>query len=88
MHANLQQSTNNFRRMYYDEMCNKFHLTDPKHRTAFTFVREPISRFISGYEEIEYQSRSGEDWPQYDSLAKVLKTKAVPCQRQLIDLPI
>lgn len=35
--------------------CEKLDLdsVDPKHRSTFTFVREPLSRLISGYAEIE-----------------------------------
>eukprot|EP00435_Cladocopium_sp_Y103_P002729 s1627_g1.t1 len=73
IYANLQQITTDFRRMRYPDLCQKFHVTDPQERRAFTFVRDPISRFISGYGEIEYRSRTGEDWPSYKSLAELLK---------------
>ena len=71
-YANLQQVTTGLRPQSYLELCNAFHSTDLKHR-AFTFVRDPISRFISGYSEIEYRTRTGLDWPIFGSLAKLLR---------------
>ena len=71
-YANLQQVTTGLRPQSYLELCNAFHSTDLKHR-AFTFVRDPISRFISGYAEIDYRSRAVRDWPIFDSLAKLLR---------------
>ena len=70
-YANLQQVTTGFRSQAYVDLCNAFHSTDKRHR-AFTFVRDPISRFISGYGEIEYRTRTGLEWPDFDSLAKLL----------------
>ena len=60
--ANLQGVTTDFKQQDYQELCNAFHSTDLKH-IAFTFVRDPISRFISGYSEIEYRARTGLDGP-------------------------
>ena len=69
--ANLQQVTTGFAQQTYSQLCNAFHSTGQKHR-AFTFVRDPISRFISGYGEIEYRARTGLEWPDFDSFAKLL----------------
>eukprot|EP00438_Fugacium_kawagutii_P030324 Skav218837 [mRNA] locus=scaffold3029:90342:100579:- [translate_table: standard] len=46
--------------------CDKLNLTslDSKHRSTFTFVREPLSRLISGYAEIERTYKGG----RYDFL--------------------
>lgn len=76
--ANLQQVSMNFRRLSYSEFCRKFQSTDPANRMAFAFVRHPISRFVSGYAEIEYRSRIGEDWPFMDFIARKLKGYPVP----------
>ena len=70
--ANLQQVTTGFGPQAYLDLCNAFHSTDLKHR-AFTFVRDPISRFISGYSEIDYRTRIVKDWPLLHSLAKLLR---------------
>eukprot|EP00435_Cladocopium_sp_Y103_P071620 s321_g38.t1 len=75
--ANLQQVTTGFKRIPYSQLCNEFRHTDPLRRTAFAFVRDPISRFMSGYEELEFRSRSGLSWPTYNFLAKLLKGHSV-----------
>ncbi|CAK0889215.1 unnamed protein product [Prorocentrum cordatum] len=38
----------------------------PRHGTAFTWVREPALRFVSGYSEIEYYFTIGEPYFFYD----------------------
>eukprot|EP00438_Fugacium_kawagutii_P008506 Skav210958 [mRNA] locus=scaffold713:353404:358088:+ [translate_table: standard] len=69
--ANLQQVTTGFKQQDYPELCSSFHST--LKRRAFTFVRAPIARFISGYTEIEYRTRAGLEWPIFDSLAEGLR---------------
>eukprot|EP00438_Fugacium_kawagutii_P008507 Skav210959 [mRNA] locus=scaffold713:358424:359458:+ [translate_table: standard] len=70
--SNLQKVTTGFRPQAYLELCNSFHSTNLRHR-AFTFVRNPISRFLSGYVEIDFRTRSGLQWPIFDSLAELLR---------------
>eukprot|EP00438_Fugacium_kawagutii_P013976 Skav200727 [mRNA] locus=scaffold274:12112:12726:+ [translate_table: standard] len=55
----------------WHELCRE--LADPTNLTTFTFVRNPIDRFVSGYAEIEYLAQTGESWPDYDYVAKLLK---------------
>ena len=75
--ANLQQIGTDFTRKWYDGECKAYQMTDPESRKAFMFVREPISRFISGYAELEYMSMVGRNWPQFEFLTKQLDKHAV-----------
>ena len=71
--ANLHQITKDFYRAPYAATCKQFHLVDATRRTAFAFVRDPISRFISGYSELEYRSRAAIGWPKLESLSQALQ---------------
>lgn len=46
---NIEKDT--FSKIYYNKLEVK---TDRHHRLPFTFIRDPLERFISGYSEIEY----------------------------------
>ena len=74
---NLEQISSNFRQegLSYSEFCAAFHTADSKQHVAFTFVRDPISRFISGYAEIEQRTRAGNS--QYADLAVALSKYSV-----------
>mmetsp|Transcript_21006 Transcript_21006/g.49928 ORF Transcript_21006/g.49928 Transcript_21006/m.49928 type:complete len:369 (+) Transcript_21006:65-1171(+) len=71
--ANLHQVTKDFYRAPYAATCKHFHLVDATRRTAFAFVRDPISRFISGYSELEYRSRAAIGWPKLENLSQALQ---------------
>ena len=75
--ANLQRIGTDFTRAWYEDECKAYHMTDPESRKAFTFVREPISRFLSGYAELEYAAMVGKNWPRFDFLAEQLTKHAV-----------
>lgn len=77
-YANLHGLTRNFKMMPFLDFCKEYPLIDPSRRMAFTFVREPIARFISGYKEIEYRTRAGVRWPRFESLANLLDEYPVP----------
>ena len=74
---NLEQVTTHFRQdgMSYSEFCQNFNSLDDREHAAFTFVRDPISRFISGYAEIEHRTRDGVT--QYADLATTLSQHPV-----------
>ena len=70
--ANLQQVTTGFKQEFYPDLCNALRSKEVKHR-SFAWVRDPISRFLSGYNEIEHRTRAAMQWPMFDPLAQLLK---------------
>lgn len=51
---NVRSASRNFYRVQNNKtLCQEIEKIPLQHRSTFTFVREPLSRFISGYAEIE-----------------------------------
>mmetsp|Transcript_11528 Transcript_11528/g.16218 ORF Transcript_11528/g.16218 Transcript_11528/m.16218 type:complete len:378 (-) Transcript_11528:23-1156(-) len=53
------------------EICSSFDLGNPNH-VHFTFAREPISRFIAAYAEIEHRIDIDEPWLVYKKMKLIL----------------
>ena len=53
------------------EICSLFEVGNPNH-VHFTFAREPISRFVAAYAEIEHRIFIGEPWLVYKKMTLIL----------------
>jgi len=71
---NLEQISTAYRQneLSCTDFCEDFLRDGDVRKAAFTFVRDPITRFISGYAEIEHRIREG----QYTELANALSGHA------------